>query len=101
MRVKKPYNYLTGTLALGISYSGFLNSLSYFLEFAINRETLVTIASMIVTTLAYLAVINYVFTSLEELMLSNFKERLEQKEEFNTVLDYLEESIIIISEDKI
>ena len=49
----------------------------------------------------WLAATSYTLFGIENHIVGTFQTRIEQQEEFNTLLDHLEESIIILSEKNI
>ena len=49
----------------------------------------------------WLLVVEITLLKVENDIIQTFRMRIEQQEEFNTLLDHLEESIIILSESKI
>lgn len=56
---------------------------------------------MIFGVLIWLLVIEITLLKIENEIIQTFRMRIEQQEEFNTLLDHLEESIFILSESKI
>jgi hypothetical protein len=60
-------------------------------------EGIVVICWLVFGIIFWLFVMNYVFMSIEDDIIQTFGKRIEQQEEFNSILDHLEESIMIVS----
>lgn len=98
----KYIKYVLAVLIQSIGYFGFLNSLGLvdFDELTVKQTTRLIIA-MILALIAWLFVTELTLLKMEYDIINNFQKRIEQQEEFNTLLEHLEESILILSERKI
>jgi hypothetical protein len=99
VRTCKPFNYSISIICVATAYIGFLKNIDGASEQLLTSEGIKIICWLIFGIISWLFLMNYVFMSIENDIIQTFGKRIQQQEEFNSILDHLEESIMIVSQN--